>query len=536
MSIRTRLTLWYSILLSVVLILFGVALLRLLNWAWQTQIDSSLNTIGNQIAPEAINGMTYNRPVKIAPISDSMSLSPYYLQVWATGNVLLGTSDPDRITPLDPSALGSVEEQRNEFYADDGHHYYVLTSPVIYADGRPPGAIQVATRLDAVDVANHRLAQILVVVGLVAIVMASGVGFLIAGQALQPVETIAQTAEQITAADDLSRRIEYDGPDDELGRLIHTFNATLERLETLFNTQRRFVADVSHELRTPLTTLRGNLDLIQRFGTDADSLHEMNAELSRMTRMVSDLLLLARADSGNLPMNETVLDLDTLMMEVFRQAQTLAQQSGQNQRVVLDKIQPARVRGDMDRLKQVLLNLVTNALKYTPPDGTITLGLITEGDQAQVSVSDTGIGIPAESLPHIFDRFYRVDTARARIMGGTGLGLAIVHWIVRAHNGTVTVHSTPGQGSTFCVNLPLLPDETVKAGGSNDSHKRETRLRMRTAPPSISVLSDRKPPSLLPGAVQANGQANGAAVGSSARSEVKSDVKLEVKSGDTDAE
>jgi signal transduction histidine kinase len=289
-------------------------------------------------------------------------------------------------------------------------------------------------------------------------------------RALKPIDTIAQTAQQITAADDLSRRIPYNGPPDEIGQLTKTFNETLERLERLFKSQRRFVADVSHEMRTPLTTIQGNIDLMRRFGYDEEAMDAIEGEARRMSRLVGDLLLLAKADSAQLSLEKTRVDLDTLVLEIYNQAHVLSN----GVEVRLGSIDQVQVMGDSDRLKQLLLNLVSNGLKYTPAGGSVTIGLARDEQWAYVSVSDTGMGIPEEDLPHIFDRFYRVDKARSRAMGGTGLGLSIAKWIAEAHGGRIAVRSTVGAGSTFTVSLPLIPSSVPPES------QRETR-------PSLSV-------------------------------------------------
>jgi signal transduction histidine kinase len=291
-------------------------------------------------------------------------------------------------------------------------------------------------------------------------------------RALKPINIIAQAAQQITAADDLGRRIPYDGPPDEIGQLTETFNETLERLERLFKAQRRFVADVSHEMRTPLTTIQGNLDLMKRFSSDYDeeAMEAMESEVRRMSRLVEDLLLLAKADAGRQSLVKMVVELDTLLLEVYNQSRLL-NISGID--VSLGSIDQAQVLGDPDRLKQLLLNLVSNALKYTPEGGTVILSLSRDAQSAFVTVADTGIGIPEADLPHIFDRFYRVDKARARAMGGTGLGLSIAKWIVDAHGGQLSVISTVGEGSTFTIQLPLAPEAIPLES------LRETRPNMR---------------------------------------------------------
>lgn len=212
---------------------------------------------------------------------------------------------------------------------------------------------------------------------------------------------------------------------------------------------------------------------MKRHGADAASLEAMESELKRMIRLVGDLLLLAQADSGHLPLEEREVDLDTLMIEVYKQAKLLTE----SVKVRLLMPEPARVKGDADRLKQVLLNLVTNAIKYTPAGGEVILSLTVEGGYAFMRVTDTGIGIPKEDLPYIFERFYRVDKARDRSIGGVGLGLSIAKWIVEAHHGRIEVESEVGKGSTFTVQLPRM-DAEVKPESMRDTHPRIPIVRI----------------------------------------------------------
>ncbi len=466
MSIRTRLTLWYSSLLAVVILVFGISLFSVLHIAWRDELDSSLTAIAQQVGNQIQWDANHNMTVKLRDLGDDVGISPFYVQVWDIFGRLVGTSNGNYQYALDAETINTPQAIWHEFTLS-GRHFYVLTIP-LKDHGQLVGSVQVATRLDAIDEATDRLLKIMIGVGVVAMLLSFFIGSMITGQALQPIDTIAQAAAQITAADDLSRRIPYEGPDDELGQLTTTFNATLGRLERLFNAQRRFVADVSHELRTPLTTLQGNLDLIKRMGPDPISIEAMTSEISRMSRLVGDLLLLARADSGNLPMNETTVDLDTLVLEVFRQGRIL----GPQLQFKLETIEPARVRGDSDRLKQLLLNLVTNAIKYTPSGGTVTLSLTVADSEALIKVADTGMGIPKNDLPMIFDRFYRVDKARSREMGGSGLGLSIASWIAQSHEGRIVAESEDDKGSVFTIHLPILETPAIPES------MRETRPRI----------------------------------------------------------
>ncbi len=458
MSIRLRLTLAYSAVLLVILFIFGGVVASVLHWVLLDTVDRTLEdtvneVIGNIGGPRLWWSFPELQPLirYDLPNLDIFRASNVFVQVWDVNGQLRSSSNnlAGYHAALDAAALTAAQETRRNVTID-GAPLRVLTRPVIEA-GRTLGYVQAGVLIGTVAEARSRVLLLMLVAGLFALLGSVILGSALLERALRPIETIAEAASQIATGDDLSRRIQYDGPPDELGQLTTIFNATLSRLENLFTAQRRFVADVSHELRTPLTVIQANVDLVRRYGPDEDSLQAIDSESKRMARLVGDLLLLAQADAGELPLVKQNLELDTLVLEVFEQAEVL---SGSNTQVRLGRFEPVRVYGDPDRLKQLLLNLVSNAIKYTPPEGTITLSVWPEGSQALIAVADTGEGIPPEDLPHIFDRFYRVDKARARKQGGAGLGLAIAQWIAQAHGGTIGAQSQPGVGTTFTVRLP----------------------------------------------------------------------------------
>jgi two-component system, OmpR family, sensor kinase len=291
-----------------------------------------------------------------------------------------------------------------------------------------------------------------VVVGTTA--LCAGIGWFLAAKAMAPVDRMTRTAGAIGSAADLSQRVPVPQEADEIGRLALTFNQMLARLQQAFATQRQFLADASHELRSPLTAIRANVETLRRGGelqgTEQDeTLRVVEREVDRMGRLVDDLLSLARADAGQEPVLQR-LSLDALLLEVYHQQRPLAGRV----RLVLGEFEPVEIDGDPDRLKQLLLNLVDNAFRHTPEGGTVTLDLIHREREAVIRVRDTGAGISPEHLPHIFERFYRIDSARSREMGGTGLGLAISREIVEAHGGRIAVESAPNEGTTFTVALP----------------------------------------------------------------------------------
>ncbi len=471
MTIRTRLTFLYASLLAIVILMFSAATSAVLNWTLRNQVDNTLIEAIEAVRREvafSIAGSSGGAP-QFGDLSmlevNNLSTPGLFVQVWLndpqTHRSYLYDSSWNLLgfgytEALDPAALDQTREVRRDVVVDD-NHLRVATSPLV-VNGQLVGHIQTASSLRTVDAAIDRLLKIMLIGGAVILLASLLLGDFLTRRALQPIDTIAQAAAQITAADDLSRRITYDGPPDELAQLTNTFNETMGRLERLFNAQRRFVADVSHEMRTPLTTIQGNLDLIRRIGYDEEALEAIESEAGRMSRLVGDLLLLAKADAGRLSLEKTTVDLDTLVLEVYNQAHLLSEGVD----IHLGTLDRAQVQGDPDRLKQLLLNLVSNGLKYTPAGGSVTISMTRDDCTVEIAVSDTGVGIPEEDLPHIFDRFYRVDKARSRAQGGTGLGLSIAKWIADAHGGSLSVTSRVGQGSTFTISLPVVPDYAPK--------------------------------------------------------------------------
>ncbi|MEW6061143.1 MAG: ATP-binding protein [Bacteroidota bacterium] len=293
----------------------------------------------------------------------------------------------------------------------------------------------------------------------VALVISVGGGWFLATRSLKPVDDITRAARAITAQN-LDKRIQYTGVDDELGRLVATFNEMISRLQLSFSQIQQFSSDASHELRTPLTILRGELELALRSKRNATE--EYRAVLSsaleetiRMTTIVDNLLTLTKADMGTSHIKMQDVWLRPIIQELHEDSEVLAERK--KIAVSIGALDDALVVGDPLRLRQLFLNLIDNAIKYTPEHGTVEVSLIRENGQAKIQVKDSGIGIPKEELPKIFDRFYRVDKARSRELGGSGLGLSISKWIAEIHGGSIAVESEVNRGSTFTVSLPLKP-------------------------------------------------------------------------------
>lgn len=294
------------------------------------------------------------------------------------------------------------------------------------------------------------------------IILALGAATFVARDAFEPVDEVIAELGAISDGRSLHRRLPVDQSDDELARLASTLNAMISRLETSFSGLRRFTADASHELKTPLTVLRANVERAMSSRTPASerlvALEESLQEVARMTDLVDSLLTLARADEGRFDLYRQPVPLDTVVRDVFETAQILGEAAGLT--VTLAVVDPAVVQGDAVRLRQLFLNLVTNAIKYTPRGGTVDLALRRTGEhEVLFAVRDTGMGIAAVDLPHIFERFWRADRARSRASerGGFGLGLSIAQWIAHAHGGTLSASSRLGRGSVFTVTLPAIP-------------------------------------------------------------------------------
>jgi two-component system OmpR family sensor kinase len=454
MSLRARLTLLYTSLVGGFLLLFGVVIYATVNITLYSQTDETLDSTATEVYQSARVDQTGELSVTTLP---TLNLpTEVYVQAWDREFRLKSASQNivGFAQALDPIGLkSSVPIYRDVTIGTV--HLRVLTVPLNVGQ-RFIGTIQVASKVAVVDAAQHLLLSVLITGTLISLLIAGLATWFSTNRSLAPLNNVTQAALQITSADDLSRRIPYQGPpQDEVGQLTAAFNKTLSRLETLFNTQRRFMADVGHELRTPLTVIKGNVGLMRRIGqTDEESLSGIESEVDRLTRLVGDLLLLAQAESGKLPLDSRLIEVDTLLLEAMQQMRVLARDRLQ---LRIGEIDQVLVCGDADRLKQVLVNLIGNAINYTPPGGDVIVSLSKVGDQARLLVSDNGPGISAEDLPHIFERFYRGEKSRTRSRDGKGfgLGLSIAYWIVRNHNGKIDVESTPGKGTTFCVWLPL---------------------------------------------------------------------------------
>jgi heavy metal sensor kinase len=451
-----RLTLWYVALLALTLVAFSAFLYGSLARNLHAAIDTALTTQAQQI----LQTLDDERP-SLTDAGDRIAPEMLVALYDRTGTRLLG-GFARQMKPDNKSALAAAAQGRQtiETVALVGSlEARRLTMPVLQP-GQVIAVLQVVRPERDVAAALHKLLLLMGVAIPLTLLCAVAGGLFLAGRALTPIDRITVAAAHIDA-DDLSQRINFQGDMDEAGRLAATFDHMLARLEAAFRRERRFTADASHELRTPLTILTSEVDVaLERPHSAAhyrQVLRSVREDASRMDQLLSQLLTLARADAGHAALVRERLALTDLADEVVRTMEPLAAMrdvrlvyagSSQSPEAVV-------VDGDQSRLIQLLMNLIENGLKYTPAGGSVSVAVRRATAWAIIDVADTGVGITPEHLPHVFDRFYRADKARAREAGGTGLGLAISQWIVQAHGGTIGVASAPGRGTTFTVRLPL---------------------------------------------------------------------------------
>ncbi len=473
MSIRLRFTLIYTLILAITLVLFGSALYVIQARDTYNSIQQDLRQGANRLAEGALKTDSHQAPPDSGqvrpPIPFDEFSSEQAFQTFperdlgrvldAKGNLI---SSPfgrqEDALPLSAAGLQALQNQKEWWQTADisGEEMLIYSRPVI-VNGQVIYIVQMARALTERNRTLQSLGTALLVAGLLMVLFAFGIGWFLAGITLRPIQRITQTARAIGEERDFTRRVDYKGPQDEVGQLASTFNSMLSRLQDAFEKvehslqmQRDFVADVSHELRTPLTTLRGNLGLLRRTPPappeeQVDILNDMVDESDRLIRLVNDLLSLARADAGRSLAKEPV-DISSLLEETCRQTKLLDPERQINLDFPADLI----AIGDHDAIKQILLIILDNALKHS--DGDINVKAQELDRYCEIRIQDFGEGIPAEKLEHVFDRFYRGEDAAA--IPGFGLGLPIAKSLAEGQEAEIRMESTLGQGSTVILKFP----------------------------------------------------------------------------------
>jgi len=461
-SIRVRLTIWYGGGLALIMLLFATSLYLVMSRALQEQIDRSLE----DAAVAAARSLEEHRFGPFLLLEDlaqafpELALLDKFFQIFGPqGQITLQSANiKTREIPLSKQAMQAALKGKATFESvrfQDEVPIRLLSYPINHGDTLV-NILRVGASLQPVESMLDRLVFVLQIGSPLAVLVSMFGGWFLAGRALRPVDTITDTAQRI-AAGDLTQRIQTTSSD-EIGRLASTFNDMIARLEASIRQIRQFSADASHELRTPLTITKGETELALRKDRTPevyrDVLESNLEEIDRMSRIVDELLFLSRADLGEIKMAKERVQLDHLVQEIQHQALVL----GKDREVetVVNHLEPAEVEGDEWRLRELLLNIVDNAVKYSLEKGLVEINLERSNHMAKLSVKDYGIGMSPEEQHMIFDRFFRSDTARAHAQKGTGLGLAICKWIAESHHGKIQVESTKGQGSQFTIFLPLL--------------------------------------------------------------------------------
>ena len=460
LTVRRQLTLWYTGVLVLILLVVSVLSYSLLRWSVMNDVDQSLVTTAHIVreASEEVAAATAI-PAPEAALRELLGPEFYdkFFQLMDPEGRPRARSRLRRNSQLPLSAEARANAARGrptfETLALRDGRARLLTIPVL-RNGRVTELVQVGMSLEASDRTLSRYLTILVVLVPLAAGLAAAGGAMLARRALRPVDTMSQTARRITAGD-LSRRIPRRSTGDELDRLAETLNAMLDGLEEAFGQVRRFAADAAHELRTPLTALRGGIEVALRGERTPEEyrrvLRSSLEEVERLTHIAEDLLLLSRFSVAVSAPRQRV-ELEPLVVEALDVGTQLAHARGVS--IASTALTPVAVVGDASALRRALLNLIDNAVKYTPAGGKVEVSLLREGTTAVIAVRDTGPGIAAEDADRVFQPFVRLDPAREAVPDGAGLGLSIARSIVVAHGGDLTLGGAPGGGSIFVIRLP----------------------------------------------------------------------------------
>jgi heavy metal sensor kinase len=473
-SIRFRLVAWYAGVLTVVFVLLGGLMYAGLKFYLEQSLGQAQVRRAQQIADTLLAKIGQTGEAHVTSEINSWfapETNDRFIRITrADGSPLYVSSSPKDVS-FDAASVPAFPERervsRRSETLPDNKRLLIAAVPCQSDDGRH-FLVEVGASLEPVQAILRRLILLLALALAVMVVVGTGGGYFLIRRALAPVDRIASSAEQITLHN-LRERLPIAQTGDEFQRLSISLNHMIARLEDAFQHNRRFIADASHELRTPLTIIRGELESIVEETRATPAVQRTAAsvleEVERLARIVEGLFAVSRLDAGEAQKECLEFDLAALAAGTAEQMCLLAEDKGIS--ISCDASREVTVEGDRARMKQVVVNLLDNAIKYTSAGGSVRLSVEARDGRAVLEVADTGIGIPAEARPHIFERFFRVDQARSREMGGAGLGLSIVKSICTAHGGQVDFQSTEGAGSRFKVVLPLSPHN---GGGKGEKH------------------------------------------------------------------
>jgi heavy metal sensor kinase len=478
-SLKFQLIAWYAGLLLAGFVIIGLATYLALRSSLVASLNDSQLRRARQISQLVAEELEGNKESRLGPEIEARyapDLNDRFVRVTRRDGAVLYLSPTPKDQSFDPSALPpalwAAQPESSREAALLGNRRMWLAAHRLQAPDGASYLIETGAPMDEVQADLRKWLTFLLGVLPVVAAMALGGGYLLVKRALLPVDQIAASAERISSAN-LSERLPVAQSGDELQRLTVALNHMMERLDSAFQYSRRFVADASHELRTPLTVLRGELESLVQEPTLSAEWHERLGsaleEVERLTNIVEGLFAISRLDAGEAAAEWVKFDLAGLATSTADQMTLLAEDK--NIAVACEANGNVWVEGDRARMKQVVVNLLDNAIKYTDRGGTVALTVGVRDRKALLEVSDTGIGIPPEVLPRVFERFFRVDKARSREQGGAGLGLSIVKSICAAHQGRVEASSIPGQGSRFRVELPLASPPMMNQRAHTVNHE-----------------------------------------------------------------
>ena len=458
-SLKTRIAVWYISLSTLILVCLGLALYLIISHSMMNErralIAQDLERV--QQVSQRFGNRGVSRLLEEAEEEIPLKPGDEFVQIFTLDgtSVAISQSLKNHHLPFRPDLAQPGPPKFETISTFPDGSTALLGGTTINVKGQSY-FVAIAASLSNVRSIQRRLLGTLLLSIPIAILLALVGGAVLANRAIEPLDRVTGTAQRISA-DHLGERIELARGDVELQRLAEAFNQMLQRLDQSFKQIRQFTADASHELRTPVAILMGETELAVNDLLDHEeckaALRSRREELQRMAQIVDDLLVLSQFDHGEQTLQVKPLDFSDLVIEVCEQQRKQAKSKGVT--LELTETVPVNIEGDSSRLRQMVRNVLDNAIKYTPAGGRVTVELDhSNGKEFRLSVSDTGIGIPVAALPHIFDRFYRVDQARTRGEGGSGLGLSIVKQIIEAHGGSVSVKSDIGMGTVMTLTLP----------------------------------------------------------------------------------
>src|SRR5882724_2083959 len=464
-SIRFRLTIWYAGVLAGILVLFSIAVYTGLNHYLRRNLHESVAKDAQEVGSivrENANDKDESAIGREVGEHFSPESNDRAIRVLGQDGSQVYLSGPDHIFP---AWNGSPvrDEPSDMTYRPAGGSEVLIRTQAVPADSGKKYFVQVAASLAPANEILRDLLGVLALALLLATAIAITGGFFLIRSSLEPLNTMSVRAQKISSRS-LHERMPVSDTRDELQQLSMSLNRMIERLEEAFHHISRFSADASHELRTPLTIMRGELEAaVQNSKIDAEAREALGTVLDetvRLSKIVDQLLTMSRLDAGEAFLEISHFDFSELVRTTVEHMRLLADEKRLSLQV--EAAEQVEVEGDQSRLQQVVVNLLDNAIKYTPEGGSVRVSVRTESDKAVLTVTDTGIGISKEGQSHIFERFYRTDKARSRQLGGTGLGLSIVKSIGAAHGGHVSVQSADGGGSTFRFEIPRLSNEASR--------------------------------------------------------------------------